>query len=169
MTRILVTVILLLGSATLHARMYQWIEQDSGTTQLSGKPPSWYRGTESGPRVFVFDNGRIIDDTGIEVSEAERIRLRQQALLKAEEERDAAREKLLQAERLKATLEQRQSSDQAGETEVPSMVDLMQGLEEEPDKELPDTEGLSAEDMRRLIREWEQRRVDRARELITPD
>jgi hypothetical protein len=69
--------------------MYQWVDPDNGTTQLSGKPPVWYRSGENGPRIFVFDKGRVIDDTAIEVSAAERNRLRQQALRRTVEESEA--------------------------------------------------------------------------------
>ena len=77
-------VLLLVFSSPAGARMYQWVDPESGSTQLSGKPPMWYRGTENGPRVFVFENSRVIDDTNIEVSDSEREKLRQQAFLKAE-------------------------------------------------------------------------------------
>jgi hypothetical protein len=45
------------------ARMYQWVDAQTGTVQLSGAPPAWYRGAQPGPRVFVFENGQLIDDT----------------------------------------------------------------------------------------------------------
>lgn len=60
----LVCALLLAGSSAANARMYQWVDAQTGTVQLSGSPPSWYRGGEPGPRVFVFENGRLIDDTG---------------------------------------------------------------------------------------------------------
>src|SRR5690554_7481361 len=46
------------------SRMYQWIDPDTQTTQLSGKPPTWYRSAEGGPRVLVFEKGLMVDDTG---------------------------------------------------------------------------------------------------------
>jgi len=46
------------------AQMYQWNDPETGTTQLSGKPPAWYRSVEGGPRVFVFNRGKVVDDTG---------------------------------------------------------------------------------------------------------
>ena len=73
-----ITALLVWGDA-VEARMYQWINPASGRTQLSGKPPAWYRGKTGGPRVFVFENGRLIGDTAREVSEAERQSLRTQA------------------------------------------------------------------------------------------
>jgi len=31
---------------SVQAQMYQWTDPESGTTQLSGKPPAWYRSVE---------------------------------------------------------------------------------------------------------------------------
>lgn len=82
--RTLLFILTLLLAAPVQARMYQWVSPSTGITQLSGKPPSWYRSGRPGPRVFVFDNGRIIDDTAIKVTEAEREDLRDQAFKKAD-------------------------------------------------------------------------------------
>ncbi|MEM7467673.1 MAG: hypothetical protein AAF387_12435 [Pseudomonadota bacterium] len=62
------------------ARMYQWEQAQSGRIQLSGHAPAWYRGTQPGPRILVFDNGKLVDDTAIQVGELQRQYLRQQAL-----------------------------------------------------------------------------------------
>ena len=67
----------LLMQVPAHAeRMYQWQHPATGTTQLSGHAPAWYRGVEAGPRVLVFENGSLTDDTAITVSELQRQRLR---------------------------------------------------------------------------------------------
>ena len=87
---------------SVQAQMYQWIDPETGTTQLSGKPPAWYRSDGRGPRVFVFNRGKVVDDTGIVVSDEERVRLRTKAFVSAEEDRLAAREKVLRAAKLKA-------------------------------------------------------------------
>jgi len=105
MPKSILLVLLVCLSQPAIARMYQWIDPETGTTQLSGKPPVWYRSEKNGPRVFVFENGRLVDDTGIEVSDIEREKLRQQALIRAERDRRKAREKLLDAERLKALMD----------------------------------------------------------------
>jgi len=77
---------LLLGVATaviyashVEAHMYQWTNASTGTVQLSGSPPAWYTSARSGPRLFVFDNGALIDDTKVLVSEELRQRLRSSA------------------------------------------------------------------------------------------
>ena len=75
---------------SVQAQMYQWTDPESGTTQLSGKPPAWYRSVEGGPRVFVFNRGKIVDDTGIKISDEQRISLRTKAFINAEEDRIAA-------------------------------------------------------------------------------
>lgn len=59
--------LLLACAAPASARMYQWVDAQTGTVQLSGTPPSWYRGAQPGPRVFVFENGRLVDDTAREL------------------------------------------------------------------------------------------------------
>jgi len=167
MLRIFLLCFLLCTSAGVHARMYQWIDSDSGSTQLSGKPPTWYRTSESGPRIFVFDKGRIIDDTDIKVSDVERDRLRQQAFLKAEEERAVAREKLLQARRLKASIDQQKEMEEGLLVDVD--LDETQGMETSDDTvtdTLVDTQDLTSDDMRNLISEWERQRTENAKELI---
>lgn len=76
-TAVLVLVLTLLASNG-HARMYQW-ETESGRPNLSGIPPAWYRTDVGGPRVLVFEQGQLIDDTAIAVSDAQRLRLYEDA------------------------------------------------------------------------------------------
>ena len=71
--------LIVLGANRVEARMYQWSNEATGTVQLSGTPPAWYRSASSGPRVFVFDNGVLIDDTAVPVSEDHRQLLRSNA------------------------------------------------------------------------------------------
>lgn len=62
-----VAALLLLWCDASAARLYQWNDPRTGTTHLSGHPPAWYR--KAGvdpmalPRVLVFDDGTLIDDT----------------------------------------------------------------------------------------------------------
>ena len=67
----------------VQARMYQWVDPRTRHTQMSGVPPAWYRSGQPGPRVFVFENGQIIDDTLVTVSEDKRQALREQAFKNA--------------------------------------------------------------------------------------
>ena len=103
MKAILFILILSLTTISVHARMYLWVDPDSNTTQLSGKPPMWYRSKDGGYRVLVFENGRLIDDTGIVASDEESERLRNHALLVAEQDRQEAMQKLIESELLKAS------------------------------------------------------------------
>jgi len=169
--RHVVTVLLSFAAAAASAeRMYQWVDPDTGTTHLSGKPPVWYRGAQAGPRVFVFDKDRIVDDTGIKLSETERDRLRQDALIDAEAQREAAREKLLQAKRLKAAMEQQQQASvdaQAGMAEAMAAEPATAGPAAPPSLEAQAAaEGMTEEDMRALISAWERQQGQRARETV---
>ena len=67
------------------ARLYQWQSPVTGNMQMSGSPPSWYRSGQPGPRVLVFEDGFLVDDTQIEVSQLRRIFLRKAAFDEMEE------------------------------------------------------------------------------------
>lgn len=79
------------------ARMYQWVNPQSGHTQLSGRPPAWYRSGEQGPRVFVLENGKVIDDTSVPVGEEQRVLLREDAFRVYGEEAAARRSAVTEA------------------------------------------------------------------------
>jgi len=162
MKKFLLFILLIQFGTVAAARMYQWTDPDTGTTQLSGKPPSWYRDGEGGPRVLVFDNGRLVDDTGISLSAPETERLRQQALIQAEQDRQAAMEKLLQAKRQKAALDMQDQDTQAVE-DVPA--------EQEPGRntaeaEQPPPGAPDAEELRALIEQYDRLRTLEARQLL---
>jgi len=161
----IILLLLLTYSTCLSARMYQWVDPDSESTQLSGRPPVWYRSADGGPRVFVFENSKVIDDTGIAVSDAERERLRQQAFLRAEEDKVLAREKLLQARKLNAVLLQNKQAKAASTEEAaPAWEDIP---EEAPEDKTVSTEELSTvEQMRELIAEWENATTEKAKGLL---
>ena len=71
---LIIATIVAIVACPAEARMYQWTNAPSGTVQLSGTPPAWYRNGGSGPRIFVFDNGVLVDDTELLVSEEHRQR-----------------------------------------------------------------------------------------------
>ena len=134
------------------ARMYQWIDPDTRTTQLSGKPPYWYRNGEEGPRVVVFENGKVIDDTGIELSEAENTRMRQEALMVTEEDQSEALQRMAQ------TLRQRAVLDPDSEEEEEIVQPVIESIEEEPDSaETEDEADVTAitEQKRDLLQQYE--------------
>jgi len=167
--RFSIVVLLLLCIQPATARMYQWIDPASGRTQLSGTPPTWYRSGGDNPRVFVFENGQLIDDTGRPVDEAKRQRLRQEALVRAEEDREAARRK---AE--SAALLRNQAEDSGVVPPAPPLPVLpdeepaaAEAMEEGPPG-VPELTEQDVTELRALISEWEARNQSRARELVTP-
>jgi hypothetical protein len=87
---------LLLYASQAEARMYQWVSPETGSIQLSGAPPAWYRSGGDGPRVFVFENGRLVDDTAVPVPDFQREQLRADAFIGAETLARGASEKQLQ-------------------------------------------------------------------------
>lgn len=56
--------------------MYQWVNPTTGSSQMSGKAPAWYRSETGGPRVLVFEKNKLVDDTAVGVDESQRRRLR---------------------------------------------------------------------------------------------
>ena len=158
------------------AQMYQWNDPETGTTQLSGKPPAWYRSVEGGPRVFVFNRGKVVDDTGIDVSDQQRITLRTNAFVRAEEDRLAAREKATEAAKLKAMIDRNveTSSGQKGEdSEFKDESQEIMAIEGPDETEIVaeavdegKEEDNSIEQMKALIAEWENIRTEEARALL---
>lgn len=161
----LILLILLTISTVSYARMYQWIDPDTGTSQLSGKPPQWYRSGIPGPRVIVYENGRVIDDTGIDLSEDEDERLRQEALIIVERNRLSAMEKMLQARRQRAVLESQQ--EETEELEEMGFEPLIIDEDDPEDEDIDnDSDGSTAETMRALIEEYERMRDQQARDVV---
>ena len=70
------------------ARMYQWNNPQTGPVQLSGTPPTWYRGSVGGPRVLVYESGVLVDDTSLKVSEERAFDLREAAFDEAERRKE---------------------------------------------------------------------------------
>jgi len=166
---------------SVQAQMYQWTDPESGTTQLSGKPPAWYRSVEGGPRVFVFNRGKIVDDTGIKISDEQRISLRTRAFINAEEDRLAAQQKATEAAKLKAAIEN--SSQEITEENIDDKVLLdepqinleeVMAMEKPNDEELMEAEISEEEEsivkMRALIEEWvkvsDDKRTEEARAVL---
>lgn len=163
---------LLLTSGHVYARMYQWSDPDTGTTQFSGKPPAWYRGTTGGPRVFVFESGRLIDDTAVDVSDDIRQQMRQQAFIIAEEDRLKASEKIAKAKELKQKYEisapdqtslEKSDDLEIDDSEFTEEVILGAQVEEE-DQDNVDEKNL--EDLRKLISDWEKSQTESAKKAL---
>ena len=128
--------------------MYQWVNPNSGTVQLSGSPPSWYRSEDGGPRVLVFDGGRLIDDTAIETSDEERQALRDDAFQALDDRTNLDTLEQLErtAQREDDTLGTAQDWDEEEDIVKPT-------AEQEPrvlDKE-------TIEELKAIISEWDKR------------
>ena len=67
-SRLVIGLAILCATSTASESMYQWVSPATGSTQLSGEPPSWYQSGNDGPRVLVFENGYLVDDTRSRVS-----------------------------------------------------------------------------------------------------
>lgn len=149
-------------AAPASARVYQWVEPDSETPQLSGKPPTWYRSREGGPRVFVFEKGQLIDDTATEVSEIDRARLREEALIQAERDQAAINERLLEAKRMQAI----QDRNRPPEEELPLVVEQAPPPDALPaPPPTPDAEA-TMDAMRALVEQWDARQTENARGVV---
>lgn len=148
MRRLLVSLCLCSLSITpAAARMYQWRSPATGTTQLSGTPPAWYRTVEGGPRVYVFDANRLVDDTGIAVSDEQRRALRAAAFGEVE----AA-----------PTAPAPQPSVTAAAPQPPSDATPGAPAVAAP----PEAGGDKAAALKALIEAWDQRQVDQARAVL---
>ena len=168
--RVILVSALFISSAD--ARMYQWIDPDSGTTQLSGKPPAWYRGASGGPRVFVFDEGRLIDDTAVAVSDEVRQRMRQQSFVLAEEDRQEAQEKLVRSKELKEKFKDKDVELDSSESEVavdelPELVetDIEYQLEQDQEQDSSATEE-QMEQLKKIIADWEASQTESAKKVL---
>lgn len=151
--------------------MYQWVDPATRITQLSGKPPVWYRSSKGGPRVIVFENNRVVDDTSIAVSAVEQERLRRQAFLEAETSRESAKEKLLQAKRLQAISELMSTAKDEDAAETPAAtqqaavpVPIVKNATAPPDV----SNTAVVDQMRKLIEDWEKKNAESAKAVIEP-
>ncbi len=166
-------ILLLFTTLSVEARMYQWLDADTGTTQLSGKPPTWYRSDQAGPRIFVFDAGKIVDDTGIKVSEEHRELLRQRAYNIADEESILARAKAIQSLKEKQ-LAARRDVDFDEEEELVEEEEIIEEVDSRTASRVPveviaedkAVSEMSLEDMKTLIQDWELQQEHKAKELI---
>ncbi|MCH9673120.1 MAG: hypothetical protein K0U93_16910 [Gammaproteobacteria bacterium] len=104
-------------SGVAEARMYQWKNPATGSTQLSGSPPAWYRSGLPGPRVLVFDNGVLVDDTSLPLPADRQTLLREQATSEQEARELAALRRLEEINRQVAAVQARRRERQALEAE----------------------------------------------------
>ena len=159
--------LLIIGVVTLsvpaHARMYQWVDASSGNVRLSGEPPSWYRNGEHGPRVLVFEDGRLVDDTAIALSPEQQRAYREAAFLEVDlrREKDAVkkleRAALREARRreeaqrqLSAEMSSQSKAEEksAAKTEAPQTATLPSSPGE--------LDGSMVDQLKALISAWDQ-------------
>lgn len=147
MARLLFLVLLLISTAA-GARMYQWQDPVSKSVQLSGVPPVWYRSPESGPktpRVRVFEGGKLVDDTYIQLSDEDSKTMRDLAFRALKEERQLDAIKRLE----RAAMRERNRREQAEREARSAQAKSEQSdTSEAPPEVLPDS--LSAEEVDRL-------------------
>ena len=174
-------VCLLLISGLVEARVYQWINPTTGNSQLSGKPPAWYRSESSGPRVLVFENNKLVDDTAILVDEAHRINLRNTAFNIASDAEKVA----ISREKAVARLEQQiqslvESPEMAvylktpvTESEKPEWRDhsekvseIRTGKPETAGEKSDESSDERVERLKALISTWEKNQTESARTLL---
>jgi hypothetical protein len=170
MDKFLITALLML-SFTAHgadSRLYQWTNPVSGTTQMSGKPPAWYRSQdETGPRVFVFESGKLIDDTSIAVAEEQRAELRSTAFGVAEVE--VAPEPLFEGEgdfasQLRLSLPGFEEESAAGQSSETTQAMTEGGGP--PQAPSDDKIQQSIDRLKAIIYDWDNRQTARAREIL---
>lgn len=157
---------LLLASAFVpalaDARMYQWVSPGSGAVQLSGQPPPWYRSARDGPRVRVFDNGNLVDDTAIALPRAQREELREAAFRESEQreqfeavqrlERAARREQLHRDEA--ARQEQARRERSAAQAASAAQTGAQDAPEQAPEEPLDDD---TVARLKAIISEYDRR------------
>jgi len=172
--RLLLILFFSVTTFVVEARMYQWTESGVETTQLSGKPPAWYRSAVGGTRVFVFDKGRLIDDTAVEVSDEVRQHLRQQAFILAEDDRQKAQEKIAKAQELKQKFKNRASEkSEQSEAEILEEEDLdVESItatlfpEKPEDEEQEKIEDKDIDELRAMIEAWEKSQTESAKRAL---
>ncbi|MGH8614940.1 MAG: hypothetical protein ACREYF_23700 [Gammaproteobacteria bacterium] len=152
--------ILVLLAPLSQARMYQWVNAESGSTQLSGKPPSWYRGVGHGPRVIVVEKGKIVDDTATQVPDWQRERLRAEAFaLSLPDAPDTPGGLKELAQKLKEIADSEQF-----------LGALVEQAEQEPKKEPTQS---TVEQLKAVITAWDKLKIEQAKTVVrdqeTPD
>lgn len=183
MTRLLLLTVLattLSVASVVSARMYEWVNPATGSVQLTGTPPSWYRSEGAGPRVRVFDAGRLVDDTAIEVDTAESKALRELAMREFQQRaqvlalkrlEEAARRDAMQREAAARVAEQRESdrlthtralaASDAGQPEAPAQSQAVAA----PEPTALDPATIAR--LKALIDDWDQNNAAGAGDTAT--
>lgn len=175
---------LLFCTALVEARMYQWVNPITGSSQLSGKPPTWYRSEKGGPRVLVFDRNKLVDDTAVAVAEEQRLELQRIAF----DQPLTEKEKRQQQQEAVANIEQRikdlvESPDMAAYLTSQGAVDSpadklvndvktneMGNVSAQADQDTAASKGESQDErverLKALITAWETNQTESAKSIV---
>lgn len=163
---LLLAALLLAAPPWAHARMYQWVSSSSSVPQLSGQPPPWYRSEFGGPRVRVFENGNLVDDTAIALPASQRQALRADAFREAEDRRraDALRrlERAVRVEESRRAEEARIAQERRREEQAPAVTAPVIAEQAPSEPEPPAASDLPASDdavaqLKAIIAEFDRR------------
>ncbi len=143
--------------------MYQWVDGESGNVRLSGEPPSWYRGGERGPRVLVFEDGRLVDDTAIKMPPEQRKAYREAAFLEVDLRREQDAVKKLERAALREA-RRRQEAERQISAQLNAQPDSEETSASEDTKSRAALSGSSpaeldggvVEQLKALISTWDQ-------------
>ena len=150
--------ILVLGivfATSASARMYVWVSGQSGSVEMSGTPPAWYRSDLGGPRIQVFENGSLIDDTAIALSARHDEELRDAAFIEFEQRKQAEAIKRLEraARRERLRMEE---ADRLGEFRSEESEEFETAKAEADPEELPEELDQSMIDrLKNIINQWD--------------
>ena len=155
----------LLFACQAHARMYQWHNPTTGSVQLSGSAPAWYRSGAPGPRIFVFENGRLVDDTGVALSQPQREQLRAAAFVGEEAPVEHA------ADRQVTVLKQALEEAAEGGIDVSAITEEFTNEKEAAEaaaKEASEPDGVAetVAELKALLDAWDQTRLAEAQSLL---
>ena len=163
--RVTLTVIVVVSAGQAEARMYQWSNAATGTVQLSGSPPAWYRSTSSGPRVFVFDDGQLIDDTAVPLPEEQRQVMRDEAF--GEIDRGGAAE--IPDEPQDALTHALEDAARDG-IDVNAVTEAFTAELQETDEDRAGENGIMVEqtvaELKALLDAWDSRRLNEVKSLL---
>lgn len=144
MVRVLCFLLMVLAAGAASARMYVWQSPETGSLQASGTPPSWYRSERGGPRIQVFNDGKMLDDTAIALPTPHQEKLREEAFREFEERKESAALQLLEkAAKREAAKEAKRGKKPTDKTTLEPVV-----ASDESSPSLPDQ--LDAETVDRL-------------------
>ncbi|MCP5151672.1 MAG: hypothetical protein H6983_05420 [Ectothiorhodospiraceae bacterium] len=159
MRSLLAIVLLAVTTAAPAARMYQWVNPLTGTPVLSGTPPAWYRSVQGGPRVRVFENGMLVDDTVIALSPKHSEELREAAFDEAERQAEAEAVKRLERAARREAMRQDESTVAAapggGEPQTAGAGGQPSLLPEQLDQGMIDR-------LKSIIQTWDQQGTEQA-------